>query len=52
MLRNCDYKFPLIIGAVTLMMKAVSTSETSFNFYETTWHSIPQESHLYYNRYI
>jgi hypothetical protein len=26
------------------MMKAVSTSEMSFNFYETIWCNIPEES--------
>jgi hypothetical protein len=32
-----------IIRAVTLMMEAVSTSETSFNFYETTRRKIPED---------
>jgi hypothetical protein len=30
-----------------LMMEAVSTSETSVNFYQTTWRNIPEDSHLY-----
>jgi hypothetical protein len=29
------------------MMEAVSTSETFFIFYETTWHNIPEDSHLH-----
>jgi hypothetical protein len=29
-----------------LLMEAVSTSETSVNFYKTTWHIIPEDSHL------
>jgi hypothetical protein len=28
-------------------MEAVSTSETSVNFYQTTWRNIPEESHLH-----
>jgi hypothetical protein len=31
---------------ITLMMEAVSTSETSVNFYEITWQNIPEGSHL------
>jgi hypothetical protein len=27
-------------------MEAVSTSEVSVNFYETTWYNIPEDSHL------
>jgi hypothetical protein len=29
-----------------LMMDAVSTSETSINFHETTWSNIPEGCHL------
>jgi hypothetical protein len=28
------------------MIEAVSTSETSVSFYQTTWRNIPEESHL------
>jgi hypothetical protein len=28
-------------------MEAVSTSETVVNFYEATWHNIPEDSHLH-----
>jgi hypothetical protein len=31
---------------IALMMEASSTSETSKNFYQTTRHSIPDDSHL------
>jgi hypothetical protein len=33
---------------ITAMIKeaTVSTSETSVNFYETTWCNIPEDSHL------
>jgi hypothetical protein len=31
-------------------MEAVSTSETSVNFYETTRRNIPEDSHLYTRR--
>jgi hypothetical protein len=30
-----------------LMMKAVSTSETWVNFYQTTWRNIAEDSHLH-----
>jgi hypothetical protein len=33
-----------IVITATMMMEAISTSETSVNFYETTWH-IPEVSH-------
>jgi hypothetical protein len=33
-------------NAIALIMEAVNTSETSANFYETTWRSIPEDSHL------
>jgi hypothetical protein len=33
-------------GAIALMMKAVSTSEMSVNFYQTTRRDIPEVSHL------
>jgi hypothetical protein len=29
-----------------LMMRTASTSETSVNFYQTTWHNHPEDSHL------
>jgi hypothetical protein len=29
-----------------LMMEAVSTPETSVNFYQATWRNIPEDSHL------
>jgi hypothetical protein len=34
-----------------LKMEAVSTSETSVNLYEITWHNIPEDSHLQLNIY-
>jgi hypothetical protein len=35
---------------IALMMKAVSTSETSVNLYETTWCNIPEGCHLHTRR--
>jgi hypothetical protein len=35
-----------IIRAITLMMEAAGTSETSLNFYQTTRRNIPEDSHL------
>jgi hypothetical protein len=32
--------------AIALIMETVSTSESSANFYETTWRNIPEDSHL------
>jgi hypothetical protein len=34
---------------IALMMKAVSTSETSANFFQTAWHYNPEDSHLHTN---
>jgi hypothetical protein len=31
---------------ISLMMGAASTSETSVNFYQTTWRNNPEDSHL------
>jgi hypothetical protein len=36
----------IIRAMSTLMMEAVSTSETSVNFYDTTRRNIPEDSHL------
>jgi hypothetical protein len=38
---------PCSLSATALMMEAVSTCETSVNFYETTRLSNPEESHLH-----
>jgi hypothetical protein len=38
------------MAMIALMMKAVSTSKTSVNFYQTTWHNIPEDSHIYARR--
>jgi hypothetical protein len=32
---------------IIMMMEAVSISETLANFYQTTWHDIPKDSHLH-----
>jgi hypothetical protein len=37
-------------GRLCLDVGAVSISETSVNFYETTLYSIPEDSHLLRNR--
>jgi hypothetical protein len=44
----------ILIASITRakMMEPVSTSETSVNFYQTTWRSIPEDSHLYIRRYV
>jgi hypothetical protein len=36
---------------IALMMEAVSTSETSVNFYKTTQRKIPEDSHLHTRRH-
>jgi hypothetical protein len=35
---------------IALMIKAVNTSETSVNFYQTTRRNIPKDSHLHTRR--
>jgi hypothetical protein len=37
----------LTASTIVLMMEAVSTSETLVNFYQTTWHNIPEGSHFH-----
>jgi hypothetical protein len=39
-----------IITAMSLMMEAVSSSETSAIIYQITWRNIPEDSHLYTRR--
>jgi hypothetical protein len=35
---------------IALMMEAASTSETTVNFYQTTWHNNPEDSHHLYTK--
>jgi hypothetical protein len=42
----------LTVSITSLMMDASSTSETSVNLYETTWHNIPEDSHLLFQSII
>jgi hypothetical protein len=35
---------------IALTMEAASTSETSVNFYQTTWRYNPEDSHLHTRR--
>jgi hypothetical protein len=37
------------IQLIAVMMEAVITSETSVNFYHTTWHSIPEDGRIEIN---
>jgi hypothetical protein len=39
-------KLTIVSEGITLTMKAVSTSEMSVSFYETTGHIIPEDSPL------
>jgi hypothetical protein len=36
-----------IISAIVLAMGTARTSETSANFYQTTWRNNPEDSHLH-----
>jgi hypothetical protein len=36
----------VVVWLIALMMEAVSTSETSVNFYQTTRRNNPEDSHL------
>jgi hypothetical protein len=38
------------VAIITPMMEAASTSETSVNFYQTTRHYNPEDSHLHTRR--
>jgi hypothetical protein len=40
----------IIRALIALQMEAVSTSETSVNFYQTTRRNIPEDSHLHTRR--
>jgi hypothetical protein len=43
---QCDMKVHRCFrSAIVLMLEAVSTSETSANFYQATQHNIPKDSH-------
>jgi hypothetical protein len=41
-----------LVEVYCLMMKAASTSETSVNFYQITWHNNPEVSHLHNNPFL
>jgi hypothetical protein len=36
-----------VASIIALMMAAANTSETSVNFYQTTWHNNSEDSHLH-----
>jgi hypothetical protein len=40
----------IIRAMMVLMMEAASTSETSVNFYQTTWSNNPEYSHFHIRR--
>jgi hypothetical protein len=42
-----DRRFRGTNSLIALMMEAMSTSETSASFYETTWRNIPEDSNLH-----
>jgi hypothetical protein len=43
---HCNHSISAASGLlITLIMKAASSSETSVNFQQTTWHSNPEERH-------
>jgi hypothetical protein len=46
MYKNIAFVSASIIRAISLMMEAASTSETSVNFYQTTRRYNPEDSHL------
>jgi hypothetical protein len=37
----------LAAAKIRAMMEAANTSETSVNFYQTTWRNNPEDNHLY-----
>jgi hypothetical protein len=40
-----------IIRTIAPMMEGIRTSETSVNFYPTTWRNIPEDSHFHIRRH-
>jgi hypothetical protein len=40
----------IIRAIIVMLMEAVSTSETSTNFYQTTWYNVPEDSDLHNRR--
>jgi hypothetical protein len=46
-LLGCDVSEVLTTSIIRAMMEAVSTSKMSVSIYQTTRHSIPEDSHLY-----
>jgi hypothetical protein len=46
-LKFADVSEVLVASIIALMMEAASTSETSVNFYQITWHNNPEGSHLH-----
>jgi hypothetical protein len=44
---NMHVREIVLVKAIALMMAAVSTSETSINFYQTTRRNVPEDSHLH-----
>jgi hypothetical protein len=47
--RLTDVSDVLTVSIIKVMriMQAVNTSETSVNFYQTTWNNIPETGHLH-----
>jgi hypothetical protein len=41
-----DVSEVLAASTIRVMMEAASTSEMLVNFYQTTWHNKPEDSHL------
>jgi hypothetical protein len=50
MLRYCLKKLTDVSEVISQMTKALSTSETSVNFYKTTRRNIPEDSYLHFRR--
>jgi hypothetical protein len=42
-----EKKYTQVTPATDLMMKTASTSETLVNFYQTTRHNNPEDSHIH-----
>jgi hypothetical protein len=47
-----EYEYLYLLGCFTVVMNAVSSSESSVNIFQTTWRNIPEGSHLLFAVFV